>query len=278
MKTSRSNAEPKSTTDKLKDFYRSHLENNEPPKTKAEFETIKKMAWSDPKINLKENSRSLTKRVLSDVLKEKGIDSIEGIFKPKKSGIVGDIEANFEGAGKKIEKMMGMDSPQNPSQENRFGIFQQQSSSQQQQIPQVQTNQTFPQSQQTVMIQQKELSPAEKESNKRFIVQTMQLPKNLYAQLGIIDEDEVAKQEKPKKWGDEVDEWAVSLADWCNANGFSFPAKLEMIMLGVTGISLFVLPLVMKMMGSNADKKKESKKKEEPNKLDELLENGDLAV
>ena len=254
--------ENKSISDQVRDFYRNYFQNNDPPKTKAEFEEIKRKSWDIQ--NLKKESRHISKTALLDVLKEKGFDAPDGTRSFKKSGIVGDIEATFEGAGKKIEQaatqITGIQ--QNPNPQG-FGIFQQN-----QQMPQVPTQQVP----QTLIIQNKVLSDSEKQSNKRFIVQTMQLPKNLFAQLGIIDEEEVSKQEKPKKWGDEVDEWAESLADWCNENGFSFPAKLEMIMLGVTGISLFVLPVIMKIMGNSAEKKKEAKKNHEPNPLDKLLE------
>ena len=251
-----------SMADKLKDFYRNYLESNEAPKTKSEFNDIKRMTWDNSEINLPENSRSQTKSALMSVLKEKGFDAPEGLGIIKKSGVSGTIEATFEGAGKKIEQMMG--NPNQPNQQQQpnqegFGIFKQNPNIQNQQIPQSI-------SQPQILIQPKVLSDSEKESNKRFLKQSMQIPKRLWVEFGIVDSEDLGEKEKPQTWSEQYDEWVESLADICNEHGYSFPAKMELILAGVTGVSLLVLPLIMKVMGMKGDKKKESKKKEEPNK------------
>ena len=255
-----------SMSDKLKNFYRNYLETNEAPKTKTEFNDVKRMTWDNSEIKLPENSRSQTKSALMSVLKEKGLDVPDGLGVVKKSGIAGSIEASFEGAGKKVEQMIG--NPQQPNAENSqgFGIFKQN--------PNVQNQQQIPQSisQPQIFVQPKVLSDAEKESNKRFLKQSMQIPKRLWVEFGIVDSEDLGEKEKPQTWSEQYDEWVESLADICNEHGYSFPAKMELILAGVTGVSLLVLPLIMKVMGMKGDKKKESKKKEEPNSLDELME------
>lgn len=255
--------EPKSITDTLKDFYRDYLSNNEVPKTKADFDNLKRMTWNNSKIELKKDSRNLSKVALLDVLKEKGFELPDGVGNFKKSASAGAIEATFDGAGKKVEQIANsiLGNPPN----KQFGIFQQNAQSQQSPV-----FGSMP-SAQTSTIERKALSDNEKASNKRFIKQTMQLPKNLWVQFGIVDSDDLTEKEKPQSWGEEVDNWAESLADWCNENGYSFPAKMEMILICVSGISLFIFPLLMKMIGMKGEKKKESIKKM-PNKLDEILE------
>lgn len=264
-----SSKESTGVTEKLEDFFRNKLDSGIEIKDKNQYKDLAKSTWSDSEINLKRGSRDLSYKALNRIMKEKGMDIPEGIGKLKKSSVVGEIEASFEGTAKKIvNEVIGNPQPQN---NQGYGIY---GNPNQPQIPQQAGS--IPSSQpESIIVQRKILTDSEKASNKRFIKQTMQLPKNLWVQFGIVDSEDLTEQQKPKKWGDEVDEWAESLADWCNENGYSFPAKMEMILLGVTGISLFIFPLLMKIMGAKAEKKKE-KKKTEPNELDKILEKENL--
>ena len=105
--------ESDSVTDKLKSFYKKELELNGAPKDKNTFDDLRKKSWFDEDIKLNENSRSMTKRVLQDVMKDNGYEVPDGISSKAKSsaeteGVVGEF---LENTGSRITETVTGEKP-----------------------------------------------------------------------------------------------------------------------------------------------------------------------
>ena len=120
---SKKSKEP-SVTEKLEEFFKTNIENDGVPKDKNAFDDLRKKSWTDDKVKLNENSRSMTKRILSKIIKEKGFTVPEGIGdKPSSSASEGGVVAEFAETVKKT--ITGESStPQSTTTETKkYGIF-----------------------------------------------------------------------------------------------------------------------------------------------------------
>ena len=116
-----------SITDKLDTFYKKELDTNGAPKDKNTFDDLRKKAWTDEGVNLNENSRSMTKRVLQKVMKDNNYEVPSGVFdKPKGSseaeGVVGEFTDSIK------RDILGLNKNEENNQSS--GIFQNSNSTQ----------------------------------------------------------------------------------------------------------------------------------------------------
>lgn len=243
-----------SVTDKLENYFRDNIEKNGAPKDKNAFDDLRKSSWSDSKVNLNENSRSMTKRVLSKILKEKGFDVPEGIGdKARSSSSEGGVIAEF---AKTVEKTVTGETPQTQpnTQSKGYGIFGNTQS-------QSQSSQTTTSTQTTETKTEKK--PVSLDDQKKMMRAMFDFPKQMFYQFDLVEGEKNPPKEIPKNFSEKVDLFADNVAVYCYENEIHLPTWIEGFALVLAGLVLFGSPIAMKIISA-----KKEKKKEKSNKLD----------
>ena len=260
----KSKSKESSVTDRLKDFYRKELDLNGNPKDKNAFDDLRKKSWTDENVKLNENSRSMTKRILGNILKEKGFTAPEGIGeKVSSSAESGGVIAEF---AKDIKKSIIGESPTQPNTETKsYGIFSKNPQSTTAPAPGAPGN-AIPQNTETT--EKKQISLADQQKMMRAI---FNFPKQMYYKFDLVEGEKEKPKEIPKNFSEEVDEFADNLANYCFENNIHLPTWIEGFGLVLVGLMLFGAPLGMKIMSARKEKKKENSNKLEGHSLAEEI-------
>lgn len=186
-------------------------------------------------LKLSENWRTEVKRIIKDVMVEKGLDLADKGF-----------SKNVEGMKVKIIK-------ESPSET----------------IPQQELEST-----RGALPKQEQQATTEKQAEKRKVILTDQDKKNyeiifqkgfsflvtMYAKFGLVEAKDVEPKEKItlEEYKKETDELANAWADYCYRNNIELPKYLELIILCTATFAIFGLPVINLMVfGKKAKKTKQ---------------------
>ena len=200
----------------------------------------------------------MTKRILGDILKEKGFTAPEGTGeKVSSSAESGGVIAEFsKDAENSIKNIFGDKSQTQPNPQSQgYGIFSKNPQSTTAPTPGAPGN-AIPQNTETT--EKKQISLADQQKMMRAI---FNFPKQMYYKFDLVEGEKEKPKEIPKNFSEEVDEFADNLATYCFENNIHLPTWIEGFGLVLVGLMLFGAPLGMKIMSARKEKKKEKSNK-----------------